>query len=1025
MTVGPPRLALRRVALTVALTALPSLAGAQPGALDSTFGSGGRVTTAFSGRDRGVAVAVQSDGRIVVAGESLSSVAETSGDIAVARYLSDGSLDPAFGVNGKVLTDIDGFRDGATAVVLDGIGRVVVAGFSFADAQFARRMVVVRYLSNGTLDTAFGNGGKVVVAQARRYVFGAPTCLVETQAVAGAAGLVIQPDGRIVVGADLNDGFSYWLGVVRLESSGARDATFGLPPSGCLALDEGVAMVQQLSEQAFGVAVQPDGFIVVAGNRNGYEQVVLARLLPNGAGLDVGFGTSGFATAVPPSSVIEEYGRALTLQPDGKIVVAGAVMIANVGTTFREAVHVARYLADGAPDPGFGTAGRALTARVHLGMRADGLVIDSAGRIVVAGCVESGGASFGQCRYSGPATATNMMLARYSASGVLDTTFGDPYTGIDFAGHWDGSSGIALQSDGRLIAAGGASVNGASPGRFAAIRVLGGSVSCSAALDSTSRSTGRAPGSGTVTVTIPAGCPWTAVSTVPWMVVSAGSPGSGNGTITYVFAENATTTSRVGSLSIAGQSFVLTQGPATPPAFTMQPANQTVASGAQATFEALASGDPVPAYRWQLSPDGIGWSDVVAVAPYYGVSVRTLTVVPVTTTHDDFRFRVIASSSAGSVISHAARLTVTTSPACSYSVNPTELVVPAAGILGTVDLVTGTACGWNAVVSAPWLSVTPASGSGARRIEYSVAASTLAVERTAQITIGGRVVTVRQVAASVSGGTPVLEPGVVHRPNLTLTWTPPSTGPAPTAYTVVASLAPGGPLVAQLPVGTQTSLTVAAPDGTFYIRVVAVVNGAPVSSNEIRVDIAPPALPVAPQALAAVVAGSVITFTWQPPPGSLVAGYVLEAGTGPALTNLATLPLGNATSFSSPPVPNGNYYVRVRARNATGTGPASNEVRAVVGPPPPSAPTLSGSGGVGGTVTLSWSVPASGAAVTGYQLQAGSAPGASNVAVVNFASSQTALVTSGVPSGTYYVRVLATSASGPGTVSNELVLVVP
>jgi hypothetical protein len=272
---------------------------------------------------------------------------------------------------------------------------------------------------------------------------------------------------------------------------------------------------------------------------------------------------------------------------------------------------------------------------------------------------------------------------------------------------------------------------------------------------------------------------------------------------------------------------------------------------------------------------------------------------------------------------------------------------------------------------------------------------------------------------------PVLAPGVVNRPNLTLTWSPPSTGPAPTAYTVVASLASGGPLVAQLPVGTQTSLTVSAPDGTFYVRIVATVNGAPVSSNEIRVDIAPPALPVAPQSLTAVVAGSVITFTWQAPPGSLVAGYVLEAGTGPNLSNLATLPLGNTTSFSSPPVPNGSYYVRVRALNSTGLGPASNEVRAVVGPPPPSAPTLSGSGGVGGTVTLNWSGPASGAAVSGYQLQAGSVPGASNVAVINLPSLQTALVTSGVPSGTYYVRVLATSASGPGTASNELTVVVP
>jgi predicted phage tail protein len=264
----------------------------------------------------------------------------------------------------------------------------------------------------------------------------------------------------------------------------------------------------------------------------------------------------------------------------------------------------------------------------------------------------------------------------------------------------------------------------------------------------------------------------------------------------------------------------------------------------------------------------------------------------------------------------------------------------------------------------------------------------------------------------------------VNRPNVTLTWTPPTTGPAPTAYTIVASLSAGGPVIAQLPAGTQTSVTVAAPDGTFFVRVVATVNGALVTSNEIRVDVVPPALPLSPQNLRAAVAGGVITFDWQAPSGSVVTGYVLEAGSTPGLSNLAALPLAIATTFVTPPVPNGSYYVRVRAQNTTGTGPASNEVRVVVGPPPPSAPTLTGSSGVGGTVTLSWSVPSSGAPVTGYQLHAGSAAGASDIVVIDLPATQTALVAASVPAGTYYVRVRAMSASGPGMNSNEVTLVV-
>jgi hypothetical protein len=100
-------------------------------------------------------------------------------------------------------------------------------------------------------------------------------------------------------------------------------------------------------------------------------------------------------------------------------------------------------------------------------------------------------------------------------------------------------------------------------------------------------------------------------------------------------------------------------------------------------------------------------------------------------------------------------------------------------------------------------------------------------------------------------------------------------------------------------------------------------------------------------------------------------------------------------------------------------------VRAVVGPPPPGPPTLTGSSTTGGDVSLSWSVPTSGAAVTGYELHAGTAPGLSNIAVIPLLVAQTGLSGSGVPPGTYYVRVVATSASGPGQYSNEVTLVVP
>jgi predicted phage tail protein len=200
-------------------------------------------------------------------------------------------------------------------------------------------------------------------------------------------------------------------------------------------------------------------------------------------------------------------------------------------------------------------------------------------------------------------------------------------------------------------------------------------------------------------------------------------------------------------------------------------------------------------------------------------------------------------------------------------------------------------------------------------------------------------------------------------------------------------------------------------------------------SNEIVVVVGAGSLPAAPQNLAAVVSGNVLTVAWRAPVNVATAPvetYVIEAGSEAGLSNLANFATGSpATQFLSPPVGNGIYYIRLRARNAVGTGPASVEIRVVVGPPPPGAPVLAGSVGAGNSVSLVWTAPTSGAAVTGYQLQAGTAPGSSNAAVLNLPASPLSFNFAGVPRGTYYVRVVAQSALGPSAASNEVVLNVP
>ncbi len=163
MTLFTPlrRAAIGFVALSLGLGfTSPSTAG--PGALDPSFGSGGIVVTDFNGSidDAAFAVAVQPDGKILAAGYVFSSAA-TNYDFALARYLPDGSLDPSFGTNGQVATDFHGSTDVARAIALQPDGKIVVAGRALRlDGPFFD-FALARYNTDGSLDASFGVGGKI------------------------------------------------------------------------------------------------------------------------------------------------------------------------------------------------------------------------------------------------------------------------------------------------------------------------------------------------------------------------------------------------------------------------------------------------------------------------------------------------------------------------------------------------------------------------------------------------------------------------------------------------------------------------------------------------------------------------------------------------------------------------------------------------------------------------------------------------------------------------------------------------
>jgi hypothetical protein len=183
----------------------------------------------------------------------------------------------------------------------------------------------------------------------------------------------------------------------------------------------------------------------------------------------------------------------------------------------------------------------------------------------------------------------------------------------------------------------------------------------------------------------------------------------------------------------------------------------------------------------------------------------------------------------------------------------------------------------------------------------------------------------QNVAANVSGNT------------VTLAWTPPATGGAPTGYVVHASLSPGGPVIASLPV-SGTSLTVTdVPFGVYYVHVRAVnIDGTSGPSNEVIASVPSgsggcTSPPNAPTHLTSTVSGNLVTLNWTPPVGGCAAtSYVVQAGSAPGLTDLAILNVGPANSLSVS-APAGRYYVRVVAVNAFGGSIGSVEIVVTVG----------------------------------------------------------------------------------------------
>jgi uncharacterized delta-60 repeat protein len=404
-----------------------------PGTLDPTFGSGGAVLGTFTSPAE--AVQIQSDGKLLVAGYNVAVKGKTVTNSAVlARYnvgvtgQPDGSLDSTFGSGGKVVTLIGSSDIAYTLAIypatdpvnggkllMAGTARVAVGHSSSEDA-----VLLARYNPNGNLDSTFGSGGTV-------------TTLIGSQPGSPTEGtaVLIQGDGKILVAGTHRIGYGgTWVEVlVRYNPTGSLDSTFGSGGNVITALNPGNG-----NESPVGLALETIGsqtLIVVAGRVQ--STFALARYNLNGT-LDTTFGQGGMVTTVTP------YGAeaaVVTVQGDAKILLGG-----TESTATNSQFAVARYNTDGSLDTTFNATGLQpgiATLGSGQGESANAMVLQPwNGKIIVAG--------------SGNGNTT---LARFNADGTVDTSFGingEVVTALSVGSST--ANGMVLQSDGKIVTAG-------------------------------------------------------------------------------------------------------------------------------------------------------------------------------------------------------------------------------------------------------------------------------------------------------------------------------------------------------------------------------------------------------------------------------------------------------------------------------------------------------------------------------------------------------------------------------------------
>lgn len=349
------------------------------GSLDSSFGTGGKVTTNIGGNDICESAILQKDGKIILVGSN-------STDYALARYNTNGTLDTTFGppgAGGIVTTDAFGL-DYIQSAIIQNDGKIVVGGYVLAGNGTLFSNQLIRYNTNGSVDSSFSysdsqdwwgtsvniqNDSKIIFAGFQKiplptsgvYVkrfntFGAADTTFGTNGVFANYDLIshsnstrpseegwtkvsttIQSDGKILISAISNNNF----GLARCNSNGTLDSSFGT--NGIVTTD-----FYGGKDNPRSIAVQSDGKILVAGWAyfNATPHFAIARYNSNGT-IDTSFGSSG--KVITDVGVNQDYGQSIAIQSDGKILLVG-----HASNGFNYDFALVRYNTNGSLDTSFG-----------------------------------------------------------------------------------------------------------------------------------------------------------------------------------------------------------------------------------------------------------------------------------------------------------------------------------------------------------------------------------------------------------------------------------------------------------------------------------------------------------------------------------------------------------------------------------------------------------------------------------------------------------------------------------------------